>query len=127
MSKRNNRISIPEPRADLYSLMQTVKALKEQVETLTGLRGDREDYGVTFRDLLDMEIITANKYTSQTEPSFRNPVPAKVLTYLYTGAGTPEGAVTARVGSLYLRSDGGTGTTLYVKQSGTGNTGWVAK
>jgi hypothetical protein len=43
------------------------------------------------------------------------------------GAGTPEGAVTARVGSLYLRSDGGAGTTLYVKESGTGNTGWAAK
>jgi hypothetical protein len=43
------------------------------------------------------------------------------------GAGSPEGVVTAPVGSLYLRSDGGAGTTLYVKQSGTGNTGWVAK
>jgi hypothetical protein len=43
------------------------------------------------------------------------------------GAGTPEGAVTAPVGSLFTRTDGGAGTTLYVKQSGTGNTGWVAK
>jgi hypothetical protein len=43
------------------------------------------------------------------------------------GSGTPEGAVTAPVGVLYLRDDGGAGTTLYVKESGTGNTGWVAK
>lgn len=43
------------------------------------------------------------------------------------GTGTPEGVVTANVGSLYLRTDGGAGTTLYVKQSGTGNTGWAAK
>jgi len=43
------------------------------------------------------------------------------------GSGTPEGAVTAIVGSLFLRLDGGAGTTLYVKQSGTGNTGWVGK
>lgn len=43
------------------------------------------------------------------------------------GAGTPEGVITAPVGSLYLRTDGGAGTTLYVKQSGTGNTGWVGK
>lgn len=42
-------------------------------------------------------------------------------------SGTPEGAVTAPVGSLYTRTDGGAGTTLYVKESGTGNTGWVAK
>lgn len=44
-----------------------------------------------------------------------------------SGTGTPEGVVTAPVGSLYTRTDGGAGTTLYVKESGTGNTGWVAK
>ena len=43
------------------------------------------------------------------------------------GTGTPEGIVTALVGSLYIRTDGGASTTLYVKESGTGNTGWVAK
>jgi hypothetical protein len=43
------------------------------------------------------------------------------------GAGSPEGVVTAPVGTAYLRSDGGANTTLYVKESGTGNTGWVAK
>lgn len=41
--------------------------------------------------------------------------------------GTPEAAVTAPVGSLALRDDGGATTTLYVKTSGTGNTGWTAK
>jgi hypothetical protein len=44
-----------------------------------------------------------------------------------SGAGSPEGVVSARVGSLYLRTDGGATTTLYVKTSGTGNTGWTAK
>jgi hypothetical protein len=44
-----------------------------------------------------------------------------------SGAGTPEGAVTAPVGSLWTRTDGGASTTLYVKESGVGNTGWVAK
>jgi len=43
------------------------------------------------------------------------------------GAGTPEGAVTAPIGSLFTRTDGGASTTLYVKESGAGNTGWVAK
>jgi hypothetical protein len=42
------------------------------------------------------------------------------------GADTPEAAVTAPVGTLYSRSNGGADTTLYVKESGTGNTGWVA-
>lgn len=43
------------------------------------------------------------------------------------GAGSPEGVVTAPVGSMWSRSDGGAGTSLYVKESGSGNTGWVAK
>lgn len=46
---------------------------------------------------------------------------------IITGAGSPEGAVTARIGSMYLRRDGGTSTTVYVKESGTSNTGWAAK
>lgn len=43
------------------------------------------------------------------------------------GTGTPEGSTVASVGSTYFRTDGGASTTLYVKESGTGNTGWVAK
>jgi hypothetical protein len=44
------------------------------------------------------------------------------------GAGDPEGSVAAPVPSLYLRTDGGTGSTLYVKETGgTGSTGWTAK
>lgn len=43
------------------------------------------------------------------------------------GAGAPEGAVIASVGSTYLRNDGGAATTLYVKTSLNGNTGWTAK
>lgn len=44
-----------------------------------------------------------------------------------TGSGSPEGILTAVVGSLYTRTDGGLLSTLYVKESGSGNTGWVAK
>lgn len=44
-----------------------------------------------------------------------------------TGTGSPAGVVVAPVGSLYLRSDGGANTTLYVKEAGAGNSGWVAK
>lgn len=41
--------------------------------------------------------------------------------------GTPEGVITAPIGATATRTDGGASTTFYVKQSGTGNTGWVAK
>lgn len=46
---------------------------------------------------------------------------------VYRGTGTPEGAVSAPIGSLFLRENGGAATTLYVKESGVSNTGWVAK
>lgn len=45
----------------------------------------------------------------------------------YAGIGSPEGAAAAGIGSLFLNSTGGASTTLYIKESGTGNTGWVAK
>ena len=39
--------------------------------------------------------------------------------------GDPEGAVTGGSGSLVLRKDGSSGTAVYIKESGVGNTGWV--
>lgn len=45
---------------------------------------------------------------------------------LHSGAGSPEGVVTSIVGSVYLRTNGSTGTTLYIKETGASNTGWVA-
>jgi hypothetical protein len=47
--------------------------------------------------------------------------------YEYFGSGTPESVVTAPVGAIYHRTNGGAGTSLYVKESGAGNTGWVGK
>lgn len=45
-----------------------------------------------------------------------------------SGTGSPNGAVTGNVGDLFLRTDGGAGSTLWVKESGNGtNTGWAAK
>lgn len=44
-----------------------------------------------------------------------------------SGEGSPEGVLSAVRGSLYTRTDGGAGTTLYVKETGSGNTGWTAK
>ena len=44
------------------------------------------------------------------------------------GHGSPAGVITADVGTLYRRLDGGANTTLYVKESGSGTAvGWVAK
>ena len=46
---------------------------------------------------------------------------------IQAGANTPEGTIAAPIGSMFLRTNGGAATSLYVKESGTGNTGWVGK
>ncbi len=42
-----------------------------------------------------------------------------------TGNGTPEAVISAEPSTLYMDVDGGTGTILYIKKSGAGDTGWV--
>ena len=41
-----------------------------------------------------------------------------------SGTGSPEGAETAPISSLYFRTDGSTATAIYVKETGSGSTGW---
>lgn len=50
-----------------------------------------------------------------------------IANQLYKGTGSPEGVVSAAVGAIFQRTDGGASTAMYVKESGTGNTGWIAK
>ncbi len=45
---------------------------------------------------------------------------------LITGNGAPEGTITAPVGSVFLRGDGGVSSSVYIKEAGSGNTGWTA-
>lgn len=50
------------------------------------------------------------------------------LKYIHIGRGNPNGTEYGSVGHLFLRTDGGASTTLYVKESGANTTaGWVAK
>jgi hypothetical protein len=66
--------------------------------------------------------------TSLQTPTLRVGVAVNAPT-VTSGLGSPEARIVAVVGSLYLRTDGGAGTSVYVKESGRGatSTGWVAK
>ncbi|MEK5280460.1 MULTISPECIES: glycosyl hydrolase family 28-related protein [Paenibacillus] len=50
-----------------------------------------------------------------------------VLPAVFIVEGSPEGVVTAPVGSLAMRTDGTAQATLYVKESGSAASGWKAK
>jgi hypothetical protein len=74
----------------------------------------------------------ATDYTTEQGGIIDRPVRTDTLILdntcrVLTGTGSPEGAVAAPVCSLFLRQDGTATTTLYVKTTGTGNTGWTAK
>lgn len=43
------------------------------------------------------------------------------------GNGSPEGAIAADIGSTFTRLDGSSGTLLYAKVTGAGDTGWAAQ
>jgi hypothetical protein len=68
-------------------------------------------------------INSVQQWVMNTDGSLQSKTGPKIN----SGTGTPEGAITASVGSLFMRTEGGAGTSLYVKESGAGNTGWVGK
>lgn len=45
----------------------------------------------------------------------------------YTGNGSPEGTIAAPIGSIYSNTLGGSNQTFWVKESGSGSVGWIAK
>lgn len=72
----------------------------------------------------------ARKLTARWQRWYSSLVSSITLlgTRTQTGSGDPNGVVTANRGTIYLRTDGAAGTTLYVKETGDNtNTGWAAK
>lgn len=65
--------------------------------------------------------------TAQYASAFTAPSGVGLYPLRLSGSGTPEGVMTAPVGSTYQNYGGGAGTSFYVKQTGAGNTGWVGK
>jgi len=56
---------IPQPAADLNNLAACVMALKNNVENLTGFRGNRPDRAVLFTDLINYGLLDASAVGSQ--------------------------------------------------------------
>jgi hypothetical protein len=47
------------------------------------------------------------------------------LNTVLSGTGSPEGVVEAEPTKLYMDDSGSAGSILYIKKTGTGNTGWI--
>lgn len=78
--------------------------------------------------ILDLRNNGSSKFTvnSSGTPTGSNVYGFSGGNSIFSGTGSPEGATTAPVGSFFLRRDGGAGTCAYIKESGSGNTGWKA-
>lgn len=67
---------------------------------------------------IDQDIVLGSKPSAYLEQFVYN---QQLLIY----AGTPENNVEAVPGTLCMNSSGSAGAILYIKKTGTGNTGWV--
>ena len=89
-------------------------------------------YTTVFRPSVDATLdlgASLFKWVNVYAQNFRpgTGLPVGISPIWTSGTGAPNGVVTADPGSLYTDVTGGAGATLWVKESGTGNTGWVAK
>lgn len=100
-------------------------AFKVGGETIARFTPDG-DFLQLFTDMF-MSLGTGTaKFLNVFSQNFR-PGPSATGPIWTSGVGSPEGALSAPVGSLYTRSDGGVNATLYVKERGSQSTGWIAK
>ena len=108
------------PLHAIYAVDATVYASNNQTDS--GAKSGNSQVnvgGVSMASFLNSPSVLSYTYA----PRYYLPG----LCFITSGTGSPEGALSAVVGSMYLRTNGGASTTLYVKESGSSNTGWVAK
>lgn len=111
----NGLVGLSVGSGNLKFLVDSLGLTPWEIQTNGTLRPTTDD---TY-NLGGSSLRISNGYIKQLRPGSGN--------LIWTaGAGSPEGVLTAPIGSLYARNDGGAGTSLYLKISGTGNTGWVA-
>jgi hypothetical protein len=101
------------------------------IHKIPGIDSRTLRYGANGEMALSSNTFHANKLYIGDNSVYKNqpgPLATSTGTPLITsGDGSPEGVISGIKGSFYMRTDGGAGTTMYVKESGTDATGWVAK
>jgi hypothetical protein len=104
------------------------KRASDAVNPFTINTDGRQEYGdgVNARDTFKYRSAPGVLKTDGTSEAnqFRIKTNGPILA---SGTGSPEGVLTAVVGSTYARTDGSTNTARYIKETGVGNTGWIAK
>lgn len=129
-------VSSPDLSSILFNAPSSTGDIRNTASVQTRWRSntDSSEYGAmltTVRrggSMITALDLNGGTSTSPAEASFGTlQLKANGGLTMSAGTGSPEGNVTADTGSLYFNKSGGASTTLYVKTSGSGNTGWTAK
>lgn len=103
-------VTVPEPpQTDNVSVNDWMRLAKEAIDTLAQGNAEMQEFLDDLLDAVRPLQLVGNDIA------------------IMAGDGDPDGVITANVGSLFLRTDGAGSTTLYVKETGTDENGWVAK
>lgn len=79
-------------------------------------------------EIINYEIITRTKQKTIEQIEFRaEKIKLNNGPDLITGQGDPNGRIAAAKGSLFIRTDSNTNSSLYVKESNSGKFGWKSK
>jgi hypothetical protein len=119
----------PTVQEQISELFQTVQTISAQVSV--SLPPAQTDAAVAATVRLRALV---PPLPPQRHPPAPQPTPPAGIVYLANGArvldgyGSPQSAVYGYPGDIYLNRNGGSATTLWVKESGVGtDTGWTAK
>ncbi len=99
-------------KQEITSLKDTITDIQKSMDSLKEKLTNHRHQGYDNTQVIDLGFGSTDTLT---------------LVSLNYGEGSPEGVLTANAGSLYVDTNGGASLTLYVKESGTSNTGWIAK
>lgn len=69
-------------------------------------------------------VFTTPSSNGRTDAAVSDDIAALAARIIIGSGGTPESVLTASPGTLCIVTDGSASTMLYIKVTGTGNTGW---
>lgn len=122
----DGRACVLFPYTSTNSRAMALTAASGDIVRMNNVTIDSKYYAMSTGAFNSGASLIINNYEERTVTS-RYLAPNKVAVKTLRGNGTPESVQQAAIGSEYKRLDGGAATTLYIKESGTGTTGWVAK
>ena len=101
---------------------KVVRAIRQLFDNVYSLKGSVEDLQGQLKASTRTNMENEGPNTGDKGLNLTLNAPVQ----LTSGFGSPENVVLGNVGDLYLRQDGGAGTTLYIKESGNATRdGWM--